>query len=110
MPQLKKQWLTNGMKGAIGSEAEPLRITAYFLAGKGTPPDLDGAMVGLGDLLQKAGIVSNDRWIYSWDSSRVVPWSLHKGEPMTAIWIGAFDWGNDFVNWEEIVEMARAEV
>lgn len=47
------------------------------------PPDLDGACVGFGDLLQKAGIISNDRWIASWDGSRVVEWRVHNLEPQT---------------------------
>lgn len=48
-------------------------------------PDLDGAFVGCGDLLQKAGVVSNDRWISSWSESALVEWSEHEGEASTLV-------------------------
>lgn len=84
LPQLKVSW---GKRLPVGSEEQWLWIKAIFYAGKGVEPDLDGAEVGLGDLLQKAGIVSNDRWIKSWDGSRVVQYKVHKSDPRTEITI-----------------------
>ncbi len=58
---------------------------AIFLAGKGAVPDLDGCLVGCGDLLQRAGVVLNDRWIRSWDGSRIIEWRDHGKEESTVI-------------------------
>lgn len=87
VPQIKKQWK---LKNPVGSKEQPLHIQSLFYAGKGVEPDLDGAMVGLGDLLQKSGVVSNDRWIKSWDGSRVIPYSEHQSEPKTVMVIKRF--------------------
>lgn len=89
LPQLKRIWA-----GAppIGDSNNRLHVKAFFLAGKGVPPDLDGACVGFGDLLQQAGIVSNDRWIASWDGSRVIEWRVHNMEPQT---VAVVDWWKD---------------
>jgi len=54
-------------------------------------PDLDGAMVGTWDLLQKAGIVSNDRWVKSGDGSRVWSSKQHNREACTVIEIRDFE-------------------
>lgn len=87
LPHLKEQW---GSKAPIGSKEERLHVKAYFLAGKGAVPDLDGCMVGCGDLLQRAGIISNDKWIASWDGSRIIEWRTHNKEESTVIKIERF--------------------
>ena len=87
VPQIKKQYK---LKNPVGSKEQPLWLRVHFYAGKGVEPDLDGAMVGLGDLLQKAGVISNDRWIKSWDGSRVIPWNQHQSDPRTTVEINPF--------------------
>lgn len=89
LPALKKQW---GDRAAVGDKEHRLHVTAIFMAGKGSVPDLDGCMVGCGDLLQRAGIISNDRWISSWDGSRVIEWRTHNREENTVIKI---EWWED---------------
>lgn len=88
LPALKKQWAG---RPPIGSAEERLWVKAYFLAGKGAVPDLDGCMVGCGDLLQRAGIISNDRWIKSWDGSRIIEWRTHMKEESTVIKIMRYE-------------------
>lgn len=87
MPQLKHQW---GNRSPVGSADERLWVMAHFYSGKGSVPDLDGCMVGLGDLLQRAGIITNDRWIASWDGSRIIEWRTHNAEPGTDLTISCF--------------------
>lgn len=82
LPQIEKQW--NGRE-ALGDKDHRLWIQAVFFAGKGAVPDLDGCLVGCGDLLQKAGVVSNDRWISSWDGSILIEWPEHGMEPYTVV-------------------------
>ena len=65
-------------------------MKATFYTGKGSVPDLDGCMVGMGDLLQRAGVISNDRWIKSWDGSRIVEWREHNEEPHTIVVVGEY--------------------
>lgn len=66
-------------------------MRAYFLTGKGAVPDLDGCKVAFGDLLQRAGIISNDRWIASWDGSAIVEWREHNQEPCTVACLRRMD-------------------
>lgn len=101
LPQLKKAW---GSAPPIGDCNNRLHVEAYFLAGKGVPPDLDGACVGFGDLLQQAGIVSNDRWIASWDKSRVIEWREHGMEPQTVAVISWWDGNSAMKRVLEIME------
>lgn len=76
LPKLKE---LHDAVGTVGSAATPVEITATFYAAKGgREPDLDGALVGLGDLLERSGIIDNDRYIKSWDGSRVHSWSEHQ--------------------------------
>jgi hypothetical protein len=87
LPRLKEQW---GNRAAIGDKEHRLHVKAYFLAGKGAVPDLDGCMVGCGDLLQRAGIISNDKWIASWDGTRIIEWRTHMKEESTVIKINLY--------------------
>lgn len=82
LPALKEQW---GSRPPVGSAEQRLWVKAYFLAGKGPVPDLDGCIVGCGDLLQRAGVILNDRWIKSWDGSRIIEWRTHMKEESTVI-------------------------
>lgn len=84
MPEILKQW---GEREPIGGAHERLDITAIYYAGPGVEPDLDGACVGCGDLLAKAGVIYNDRFIHSWDGSRVIPHYVHQQEPHTEVTI-----------------------
>ena len=87
LPALKKLW--DG-RPAVGDKEHRLWIEAHFMAGKGAVPDLDGCLVGCGDLLQRAGVVSNDRWIRSWDGSRVHEWRDHLREECTVLRISDY--------------------
>lgn len=97
LPQIKEQWAGE----ALGDKNNRLHVQAWFFAGKGAVPDLDGAMVGCGDLLQRAGVVSNDRWIQSWDGSRIIEWAWHKGEPMSHVRIFSSQYNEEM---EELME------
>lgn len=82
MPEILKQW---GKREPIGGKHERLQIKATFYAGPGVEPDLDGACVGCGDLLAQCKVISNDRFIYSWDGSRVIPHYVHQLDAHTEI-------------------------
>lgn len=68
-------------------------VEASFFAGKGTEPDLSGAIETVGDLLQETGIIENDRWIKSWDGSRV--YTNNKDYPFTRVLIRPMEWYNE---------------
>ena len=48
----------------------PVNCCAFFYRDRNTG-DAVGYYQGLADLLQKRGIVANDKWIVSWDGSRL---------------------------------------
>lgn len=64
VPALRKAW------GGRPSIAAPCRVAAviYREALRG---DLVGYLQALADLLQEAGVVADDKWITSWDGSRM---------------------------------------
>jgi hypothetical protein len=88
LPKIKEQW---GKRVPIGDKEHRIHIKALFLAGKGAVPDLDGCLVGCGDLLQRAGVLSNDRWIRSWDGSRIIEWREHGKEESTVVKINLYE-------------------
>ncbi len=52
---------------------EPVEVTVlYWMPDKRSWPDLLGLEQATADILQKAGIIDNDRNIVSWDGSRIV--------------------------------------
>lgn len=57
----------------------------YWLPDKRWWPDLVGLMQGTGDILEKAGLIANDRNIVSWDGSKIV--GIDKENPRTEIYI-----------------------
>jgi Holliday junction resolvase RusA-like endonuclease len=65
-PQARVQWFT--IVG--GSLASPCGIAATFYRARRVG-DLDNFLAALGDCLQKAGVIKNDRQIMSWDGSRL---------------------------------------
>ena len=71
--------------GSIGSRECPVHVCAMLFAGKGMEPDLSGAEETVGDMLQECGIIENDRWIKSWDGSRVL--TSDKDNPRTELYI-----------------------
>jgi len=46
-------------------------------------PDLLGVLESIGDILEKTGIIKNDRNIISWDGSRIM--GINKEDPRTEI-------------------------
>jgi len=48
----------------------PMQIRARFFRDKRTG-DLLGYAQGIADVLQKAGVISDDKWLLSWDGSRL---------------------------------------
>jgi len=72
VPRLRKLWEDQGAPGEYGTRANPVEVEATLYAGRGVEPDLSGALETVGDVLQAAGIIENDRWIKSWDGTRVV--------------------------------------
>lgn len=50
----------------------PVQVTAlYWLPDRRSWPDLCGCLQATGDILQKARIITNDKFIVSWDGSRI---------------------------------------
>jgi len=64
----------------------PVRVDAhYFLPDKRWWPDLTGLLQATGDILQKSGLIENDKQIVSWGTSRIV--RLDKESPRAEITI-----------------------
>lgn len=59
----------------------PLNCAAVFYRDR-TLGDAVGYYQGLADLLETAGVVANDQWIYSWDGSRL---ELDRQKPRTEL-------------------------
>lgn len=52
---------------------EPVQVTAlYWFPDNRSKPDLVGLLQATSDILEKAGILENDRLIYSYDGSRIM--------------------------------------
>ena len=86
--ELAEERLGLGDTDLIGSSECPVHVKALMYAGKGTEPDLSGALETVGDVLQAAVIIENDRWIKSWDGSRVL--TDDKDNPRTEITLEPF--------------------
>ncbi len=72
---------------------EPVSICArYWLPDKRWIPDLVGLLQATGDILEKSGILKNDRLIQSWDGSRIM--GLDKINPRAEIAIMQFEEGD----------------
>lgn len=68
----------------------PVHITAqYWMPDRRSWPDLVGLLQATGDILQKAGIIANDRQIVSWDGSRIA--GVDELRPRTEITITEVD-------------------
>lgn len=48
-----------------------VKVSAVFYRRRGGPGDLDNYFKGLGDALERLGVLVNDRLIASWDGSRL---------------------------------------
>jgi len=57
----------------------------YFMPDKRSRPDLLGLLQATADILEKSGLIVNDRLIVSWDGSRIV--GLDKEAPRVEITI-----------------------
>lgn len=64
IPQLKAGWAGHP------PIATPIQVSAVFYRDR--RPDLVNLLQAIGDLLQEAGIVKNDRLIVSWGHSRII--------------------------------------
>lgn len=58
-------------RSGVTTLTAPVQVTATFYRPFNTTGDLCGYMQALGDLLQLAGVIDNDRLIASWDGSRL---------------------------------------
>ena len=62
----------------------PIQVTAhYWMPNKRSWPDLMGVLQATCDILQKAGIITNDRNVVSLDGSPIV--GVDRGNPRTEI-------------------------
>jgi Holliday junction resolvase RusA-like endonuclease len=66
----------------------PVQVKASYWLADNRRPDLNNLMAATADILEKAGIVKNDRDIVSWDGSRIMGVSP---EPRTEIVITSVD-------------------
>lgn len=62
LPGLKLFWHSR-VGRAWGSREEPVQVRAVFYLGPGQRPDLDNLYTAILDLLQAAGVISNDYWV-----------------------------------------------
>lgn len=84
LPQLKRQW----QWAPVGSEEHPLHISFSFTFKDRRRRDLDNLISSALDLLGKAGVIENDKWVYSVDGTRMV---YGTGTEHTVILIGDFE-------------------
>jgi Holliday junction resolvase RusA-like endonuclease len=66
----------------------PVQVKASYWLADNRRPDLNNLMAATADILEKAGILKNDRDIVSWDGSRIMGVSP---EPRTEIVITSID-------------------
>jgi Holliday junction resolvase RusA-like endonuclease len=66
----------------------PVQVKASYWLADNRRPDLNNLMAATADILEKAGIIANDRDIVSWDGSRIMGVSP---EPRTEIIITSVD-------------------
>jgi Holliday junction resolvase RusA-like endonuclease len=66
----------------------PVQVRASYWLADNRRPDLNNLMAATADILEKAGILKNDRDIVSWDGSRIMGVSP---EPRTEIVITSVD-------------------
>ena len=67
-------------KAALGSLGQyrgrrfsgPVEVTVHYWLKDNRRPDLNNLMAATADILEKAGIIRNDRDIISWDGSRIM--------------------------------------
>jgi len=50
----------------------PVEVTANYWLKDNRRPDLNNLMAATADILEKAGVIPNDREIMSWDGSRIM--------------------------------------
>jgi Holliday junction resolvase RusA-like endonuclease len=55
----------------------PVEVTVHYWLKDNRRPDLNNLMAATADILEKAGLIHNDRDIISWDGSRIVGVSPH---------------------------------
>lgn len=76
-PQIEEQWKAAkrnyGIKetGGLGSLECPLQIKFQFHFKDNRRRDLDNLITSALDLLSKSGVLSNDKWVWSFDGSRM---------------------------------------
>ena len=64
--------------------AGKVRLTAkYWMPNRRSWPDLIGLLQATSDILEKAGIIENDKWIEGYDGSRIV--GIDKENPRAEI-------------------------
>lgn len=85
--QLSAQWnraLRNVPRPVAAALAAPVSVCAliYRDADRG---DLTGYLQAIGDALERAGVVTNDKLIHSWDGSRKL---IDRARPRVEIEIG----------------------
>jgi hypothetical protein len=83
-------WMRNQGLAPI---AEPVNCAALFYrdADRG---DAVGFYQGLADLLEKGGVVSNDKWIVTWDGARLCKDASRPRVELTLTKVGTDDQGN----------------
>lgn len=62
----RAEWNRNGRQAL----AEPVRVGATFYRARRTG-DLINYCQALADVLQDAGVLVDDKWVYAWDGSRL---------------------------------------
>lgn len=66
----------------------PVQVTVKYWIKDNRRPDLNNLMAATADILEKAGVIRNDRDIISWDGSRIVGISHN---PRTEIFITSME-------------------
>ncbi len=71
--------------GGYAPLAQPVNCAAWFYRDAETG-DAVGYYQGLADLLQEAGVVADDKWIVSWDDSRMLKDAHNPRVEVTLSW------------------------
>ena len=96
-PQIEDQWTAvkrqSGVKesGGLGSLEYPLHIQFTFFFPDNRRRDLDNLITSALDLLSKSGVISNDKWVWSFDGSRMHYGCKDQPDGSTTIYIEEFE-------------------
>lgn len=95
---IKKYWGEQGKPLDYLSEVQAVKVTVLYFIPDRNRPDLSAIFETVGDLIEKAGVIWNDRQILSWGISRIM--DVDKAMPGLFIKVEPYQPGpGEFVLW-----------